>query len=531
MLSLADASELLDILKGTQISETLSPKMRKLLYKERKIKDSDKDISLEDSLVAAIMNGRNLVVTGSAGGGKTMLIEHIIGKVRQLKPDISLFVVNDLTAITEDRRSYLRENISKYNQYIIAANEGILRLKEVRELLDGAWETLRLLQNGENSKNPEKCIVVDIAGFDPITSALAGILSDENIHAAVKLHEENCSLNSPNNACPRIEALNLLDFKMASEVVEIVKAVFGSSEVTYRELWNFVIDLFFGGECNSSIPTSAWFWRLFRGKNSISTKLNIHHKPNILSMPEVTPFLYRGDWQKVIGLYFNNNYNFVDPGSAPILERESTYEFDLLFWLKIQTALVARASDIEHPLFVGEIASNLEKQVIVENRIDLLVEALNGYFTRSASEVNQNSLNLWIDLATEKKSKRSRSLIGIGSYPKRDLEIIKSKIVGNLDGVEVLGSRVYLRSKNNSSSRMELSSYFFDALIQGRPISTERRQFDDVDHAIKKFYLEIFNSHEVEDQLILKLLTSNDSEQVFENKFRITKNKSVEYIF
>ena len=518
MISRADTIELLDVLRGTQISETLSPKMRELLYKPRFIKESNVNTSLEDSLVSAILNGRNLVVTGSAGGGKTMLIEHILGKVHKLKPDISLFVVKDLTAITEDRGSFLRNNLGKHNQYIIAANEGILRLKEIRELLDGAWETLRFLQNGDNFKSTDQCIGVDVAGFDPITSALAGILSDENIHSAVNLHEENCKLNSPNNPCPRIESLNLMDSRMANEVVEIVKVVFGSSEVTYRELWNFVIDLFFGGECDSSIPTSAWFWRLFKGKNSISTKLNIQHKPHILSMPEITPFLYRGDWQKAISTYFNKNYTFVDPGSAPILEKESKYEFELLFWLKIQTALVARASEIEHPLFVGEIASNLEKQVIIENRIDLLVEALNGYFTRSVSATVQNSLNLWIDLATEKKSKRSRSLIGIGAYPKRDLEIIRSQIVGNLDGVEIFGSRVYLRSKNNPSSRMELSSYFFDALVQGRPISTERRKFDDIDHAVKRFYLEIFDSNEVEDQLILKLLSSNDSEQVFENK-------------
>jgi hypothetical protein len=78
---------------------------------------------------------------------------------------------------------------------------------------------------------------------------------------------------------------------------------------------------------------------------------------------------------------------------------------------------------------------------------------------------------------------------------------------------------------------MELSSYFFDALSQGRPISTERRKFDDIDHAVKRFYLEIFDSNQVEDQLILKLLSSNDSEQVFENKFRIAKNKPVECIF
>jgi hypothetical protein len=77
---------------------------------------------------------------------------------------------------------------------------------------------------------------------------------------------------------------------------------------------------------------------------------------------------------------------------------------------------------------------------------------------------------------------------------------------------------------------LELGSNFFEALVERRPISTERRKFDDVDHAIRKFFLEIFNPEDVEDPLLLKLLRANDSEQVSEFTFRVPSGSSIERV-
>jgi hypothetical protein len=522
-------SELLTALKSSQISESISPEIRKVLYKPRRL-NLDSESTLEGALVEAMQNGQNVVVAGSAGGGKTMLIEHVVSRVRELNKSISILVVPDLTAVDGDRAAFLRKQISNHDQFIIAANEGILRSKGVREVLTGVWETLRSLQNGDSSQNFCSTVVIDIAGFDPISSSLASILSDENIHAAVRKNEETCPSNMPDFPCPRLEALELLDPKMSETIVHIVNTAFGSGEVTYRELWNFVVDILLGGDCQGSVPESTWFWRIFKGNSSIASKLQTQHRPNILSMPDITSHLYRGNWQKINSLYFKNGQSMVDPGSAPIQHSDNQTRFDLLLWLKLQLAFVARASGKRSPVFLGEIAGDLETQILRESRIDVLVQSLNRYFTREKAADSRASLNLWIDMATEKRTRRSKSLIGLGVFPKRDLEICRSQVVGNISTVSVEGTRAYLKSKKSSTASLELTATLFEALVQGRPISTERRKYDDVDFAIRKFYLEIYSRNVVEDDENLKILLTNSNGQSHESTFRVPKNAKIERV-
>jgi hypothetical protein len=522
-------SELLTALKSSQISESISPEIRKVLYKPRRLKQGS-DKTLEDALVEAMAMGKNVVVAGSAGGGKTMLIEHVVARVTEMNKSISILIVPDLTAVDGDRGIFLEDQISKHDQFIIAANEGILRSPGVREVLKGVWETLRALQNGEINSNYCDTVVIDIAGFDPISSSLASILSDKSIHDAVRKHEKTCPENLPDYPCPRLEALELLDYEMSETIVQIVSTAFGSGEVTYRELWNFVVDILLGGNCEGSVPESTWFWRIFKGDSSIAAKLYSQHRPNILSMPDITAHLYRGNWQKIDSMYFGENYRMVDPGSAPIHHAEDETRSDLLLWLKLQLAFVSRANGHKNPIFLGEIAGDLENQILRDARIDVLVQSLNGYFKREKAADNQASLNLWIDMATQKRTKRSKSLMGLGVFPRRDLKIIRSQVVGNIEAISVEGTRAYLKSKNNLYTSLELSANLFEALVQGRPISTERRKYDDVDFAIRKFYLEIYSTNVVEDAETLKILSTNSNGQTHEATFRVPSNAKIERI-
>lgn len=520
-------AELLDALLGNQISESLSAEVRNSIYQTRTLMNSNS--TLEENLINALANGRSMVISGSAGGGKTMLIEYIVAEVKKLNPNIDLCVIKDLTAISGDRAKYLKENNIPNAQFVIAANEGILRSQEIREYLPNVWENLRSLQNGEKVDVVDGIVVVDIAGFDPVNSSLVGILTNKEIKNAVLLSEVNCEHNH-GFGCPRTDALDLLDEKMASLIVELIKSAFGSGEVTYRELWNFVIDVLLGGTCTGPVPSSVWFWRVFKGNNSISTKLYSHHRPNILPMPEITPHLYRGDWQKIISIAFTDGYQFVDPGATPVGLSSPTEISDLLLWLKIQTAFVIRASSGTKPVFLGERTGDLERQVLRDNRLDLLIQSMNSYFLRESRVSDKSSLSLWIDFATQKRTKRSKSLVGLGNFPRRDLEIRRSFVVANLLGGSEEGNRAYLKRKNSNSASLELTTHLFDALIQGRPISTERRKYDDADYALRRFFLQVFDKDLVEDQDVIYLLTTHSVDSVTETAFRIVGKSHLERV-
>jgi flagellar biosynthesis GTPase FlhF len=74
------SAELLEALLGNQISESLSAEVRTSIYQTRSLSNSKS--TLEENLVDALSNGRSMVISGSAGGGKTMLIEYVVAEVK-----------------------------------------------------------------------------------------------------------------------------------------------------------------------------------------------------------------------------------------------------------------------------------------------------------------------------------------------------------------------------------------------------------------------------------------------------------------
>ena len=521
-----DTATLLKVLLGTQISESMTNELRESLYVPRTI--SPDGVTLEDVLTEELTKGRSLVIAGSAGGGKTMLIDHLKGRLKGLGHDLNEDqLVPDLTAVEGDRSVFVSKIISK-GQFVLAANEGILRDKEVRDSLPGVWETIRKLQSGITSHENESAIVVDIAGFDPIENALTNILLKDEIREAVEYHEKDCPQNLPGLPCSRLESLDLLDEKMAKLVTSLVKDAVGPGEITYRELWNFIRDLFFGGTCQESMYMSTWIWRLFYGKSTLAKRMLLCHNPNFISMPDLTSFLYRGDWQKIQTKVFASEYSFIHPGQAPIDIDDREEQIRVLNWLKIQVGLVNRAQGNSLPAFQGETSGELEVKVLKNNRIELLTQSINAYFRREKLKDQKASLELWLDMGTERRSKRSSSLISLGEYPKRELEITRSQVLANIESRNVSGSRYFLQARNGKRASIELSSNLFEAIIQGRPISTARRKYDDVDFAIRRFFLEIYDVNLVEDSEVINLLTPGSSEGYIEFSWRASRGIKIE---
>lgn len=519
---------LLESLKGTQNSESLPAEIRELIYVQRQIPKTNS--TLEDILIRELSKGRSLIIAGSAGGGKTMLIEHLSARLKALNVNIpEEQIIPDLTAIDGDRSEIVRTVVNK-GQYIVAANEGILRNSKMIEVLPQVWETIKKLQLGTEVHEANYPIVVDIAGFDPIESSLEGIFLNESIQQALKLNEIDCPENSESVPCSRLDSLDLLDERMSKMVTSLVIDAIGPGEVTYRDLWNFVRDIFLGGNCSDSLIESTWFWRLFYSRNKISRKLLEYHRPNFLSLPEISPLLYRGDWEKVQSLIGETGYTFIYPGQAPSQIEDKSLRNQTQIWLKIQTALIMRANGSKYPIFMGETSGDLEKRILKQNKIELLVQMINAYFRREKIKDQNTSLELWMDFSTERRSKRPLNLIKLGEFPKRDLSLKKSLVVANIDDFKFTGNRAYLSTNYDDSGVLELSSELFDALLQGRPISTARRKYDDVDNALRRFFLEIYNSKRVEDGAVIGLLTPGTSEGLVELSWRIGSDLSIERI-
>ena len=68
-------SEALEFLRSSKTTESLSAELASALYVPFILENKEK---LETVIAEAVKNGRNVVIAGSAGGGKTMLVNQII---------------------------------------------------------------------------------------------------------------------------------------------------------------------------------------------------------------------------------------------------------------------------------------------------------------------------------------------------------------------------------------------------------------------------------------------------------------------
>lgn len=166
--------EFLDFLGSFKNAESLSPGMREAV---------NVTTGIETHLVSAIEGGKTIIITGSAGSGKT----HLIKEVReQIDPGLTvitsreesprkphILIVPDATELTVQQRIAAVSRKSKsLKATVVAINEGPLR--EAARTSGGELysDAVRLLHAGKrglaDSYDHSKPTIIDMGSFSPL---------------------------------------------------------------------------------------------------------------------------------------------------------------------------------------------------------------------------------------------------------------------------------------------------------------------------------------------------------------------------
>jgi len=526
-------SEALEFLKSSKTTESLSVELASTLYVPFVLDNGSK---LETVIADSVKNGRNVVVAGSAGGGKTMLVNQIISELQKTQTKInivdeqaldnfevledSITIVRDLTAISSEIATKIIKN--KSINYIIAANEGALMDKVFQGYFDSVINDLHSLQTGKLPRNTQQPIVIDMASVDPLSNAIQPLLGNKILHQAVELFEQqNGSKNSP-----RILALKQLQNEdVTLAISRLITSTLGPGEVTFRELWNFISDIFLGGENGITPPTSVWFWRLFNGENSISDLISKSLKPQFLALPDKSFALFIGDTEG-LNLSKFSKFSWVHPGVIPEDISDLNERNNLITWLRIQYVLIEQLSSMKtQSSFVGSFSTVLNDKVVKQHDKVALIQALNGYFRRKeASENDSSILELWIHFMVERRQDRGFGLASLGNVSAGLLELNSSQSIANLENINLKGSRLFLQPVLENKvfiSGLEINSGLFKAISRGRATSLADRDNDDIDLAIKKFYFTLSNTATLERRDVLSILNTPHEENAKEYIWKI----------
>ena len=482
-------SEFETFLRGTHTSERIgSSELRKAI---------SVDTGLEKPIADALAAGRDVVITGSAGGGKTQFVERVMellanrpGAPVPFPPGETngvphVLVVRDLTAVHPDKRAETLGGQKGTTARLIAANEGTLG-SVVQPPFDRVLDTLHEMQQGKSPSDDRLPVVVDLGGFNPFESAFADILGLPILTEVVNQLE--CCVSPI--TCPRRRAWKQLQSpEVRQNLAEVLAVSQGPREVLLRDVWDFVADLAIGGDCQQNPPTSTWFWRVFFGESEIAFRLLENIRPELIAMPRDDIRLYYGDWQNLEAEPLDGVKLQWLPG-RPAQATDPMVRRSMMNWLKLQMALVTKPPQESRQLLVSGLESDAAFQVAQE-KPDLLVAGLNRYHRYNLeAKIPEQVLELWVDLGIERRQHRPVGMFSLGSVPRASVRISRSEIVGNLPGTQMKGLRAYLRGPSDNGA-LRLDHRLLGALLRGRPVRLADRQHEDVDWAIWRFYVDL----------------------------------------
>ena len=509
-----------EFLKGNKVSEQLDSDLRSAIGVET---------GLERALVGALEDRRNVIIAGSAGGGKTHLLHrvwaesldesHVCRWGREEEPENDEFVriVPDATAVPEASRLGLLEEVPDNCICVaIAINEGPL-LHLAREHPESGYssavEYLHQAQRGRALELQEdQPVVLDVGGYDPIEDGVIGRLV--GLPVLNNLVEE-CDCGDP-DTCYRRKAWSLLEAPKVrdrlNDLLHLVKMQ--GRPVLFRQLWNFIDDIATGGSCDGRPPTSPWYWRVFYGDSQLSVRLREVADPELAVYPRVEAQLYHGNYRGEEVALADQVKRLLSPPSPAPHSDDATYQ-----WLKSQMFFVGGGSSMLE-IMRGQVDLKL-KTAVEERQTERIVAALNDYMTYGTLDEVRGELKLWTDFGVDHRTDRVEGQVSLGGIDARDLEVRQSYAVTNHHREDCIlkGFRRFL-VHDSANASFALTPEVLNLLSGGRSYRTSDRHHTDLEWYLKEFYTALASQTRYDDRMSV-LDLDFDSMQGSEQEYHI----------
>lgn len=386
---------------------------------------------LQDRLEVHLGVGGSLILSGTAGSGKTHL-------VRALGRSVDLTghkVCEDLASVPIDTWETLGTFAAPT---ILAANEGALLDAAERTtsatIFAEAARTLREMQVGSVSDTPPRYLLVDMAAADASASdALEKVLELPFLldYANARLSQEQA----------RAWAL-LQDGVVRTRLASLVTAAAVASDsggFTFRQLWQFVGDLLIGGESNA-----PWQHGVFFGKSKVSQSIRSTYPLQSLSLPRVASKLWYRD--------INSLSTLVSEAALEVLWDYESSEGPEAFKV---LASIAAFSLYDSPIEpVLKAPRDLWAALYTQLDAGELVRALNRYLTYGLRTAGVD-LELWVPTDLERRSNKPEAQVSLGTVPGSAFEISRNLIFSEPSSDEsalLRGTRLSLLHRPSNAS-------------------------------------------------------------------------------
>jgi len=387
---------------------------------------------LQSHIESHLQRGGSLILSGTAGSGKTHLI-----RVLRENSDLSRFlVVEDLASA--DRSEW--ERIGAFESpSILAGNEGALiaaaRSTSSSTIYSDAVRLLHEMQVGHITRESGRFLLVDMAGAD----AAAGSSLDQLLNLPI-LHEYAHSALTERQA----RAWGLLGDdtvrRRVAALVAAAAAVSDSGGFTFRQVWQFVAELLL-----PDVDDTPWMHRVFRGRTAVSRAIQEAFPLSSLALPNTGARLWYRDFDSLTGQVSDAALDVLwDYGSTPDWQSNMVLVSVAVFVL------------VDSPIdLVLAAPRDLWTSLAMHMDATDLIRAINNYLTYGLRTVGVD-LELWIPTDLERRTSKPEAQVSLGAAPAAGLEVRRNLIFSttNLDneGSLLRGTRLSLLHKPSGAS-------------------------------------------------------------------------------
>jgi hypothetical protein len=429
--------------------------------------------SLDDVIAIAIQSKKSIVLTGTAGSGKTHLIE-TIGE------PTGYTVCRDLADSVDMWSQLLKPN----EPCIVAGNEGAL-LKGAENGHLGfrqAVEILHRIQKGEEVSDGN-LVVIDVAGFDPV--------GNHTLKQILQLPLLTDYILDKNDAWKK-DAWNCLKSeKVRTKICNLLESVSSESDgFTFRQLWQLIAEMMQKG----SEVEGTWFHILINGNNHISKHVKEFFKLSDIPMTHYGNKFWYGDILDQLELFETETHEIIKRIVSQMLTSE-TDKSKYFNYLRILSFFALKES--------RDFSSTTNDWKNISNgKVDTIINLINRYMTYGLLSLGSGELLLWFEHATERRQEKPDTIFAIGKAASNDFEIRRSNCVANCGGKQVVGGRKILVHKPTGATLL-LTKELVEGIGQTRSFKSKDRRHVEYDWRICHFMSEVSEKVMHKDRIIM----------------------------
>ena len=275
---------------------------------------------LVELVAGALQNGRSVVLSGNAGDGKSHLAQCALDRLPSRTclevtadhmlpnsvPAEAIVFVRDVSSLSNAQAlQTARDAAAAGSPLLLTINEGplsSLAQEDPESIFRKIRDVLHNRAMGGNEPDHPEFLILNLAGRQLTRSVfVSGVL------AKLLPVVTSCPTCGKNSNCPRLVGAKLLkNSKRAQErIQELLRLLTdGGRHVSAREIWVFLIDLFFGWVCPPGAPdsekTDGYFWmRMFNESNPLSCEIASYFDPIMVPMAREDVHIWQGAFEKI----------------------------------------------------------------------------------------------------------------------------------------------------------------------------------------------------------------------------------------